>query len=245
MTGQTVWIQVGKGTPLGVAKPVTWALSLTTKGSLVESLNLPSLATPDNDDFAHAVNLQGNFVSAIAYNIDATTGASDPAGAGMGNCWYTWTAPTTGSVRVDLQGYFHNSTLSLGVFTGAQINALTKVASAAYSFAVASQSVTFPATQGQRYSISIGNNDPYVSSRGPMIVTVHATAQTVQTFTVMPAVCLKVTTVPGVNYQLQKSPDLLNWVNFNDPFVGDGSTVAQFLETEASGHGDFRLVTTP
>jgi Ca2+-binding RTX toxin-like protein len=103
-------------------------------------LNLNEFPTPANDDFANAIDLSTpGPLPVIA--IQGTTkgsinepGEPDHAGvSGFGglyrSVWYTWTAPTTGTVGISLAGPTFIYDTTVGVYTGDTLAVLTEVAS--------------------------------------------------------------------------------------------------------------------
>ncbi len=73
---------------------------------------------PDNDDFP-GLTLSGLPDSAGGTNLGATkqTGEPDHAGnSGGSSVWYSWTAPSSGTVTVDTCGSGFNTLL--GIYTG-------------------------------------------------------------------------------------------------------------------------------
>ena len=69
---------------------------------------LPATAAaepPSNDDFANAIVLTGLPVSTTGTNVEATSELNEPVHAFVGggaSVWYTWTAPSSGTVTIDL-----------------------------------------------------------------------------------------------------------------------------------------------
>ena len=114
-----------------------------------------------NDDFVNAqpVTASGTFVPLLGSNAGATkeTGEPNHAGSvGSTSVWYRWTALSTGNVSFVLQPCI-TCTLAagnalVGVYTGASVNALTRVPTTADS------SHTFTAVRGTTYFIAVDSN---------------------------------------------------------------------------------------
>lgn len=120
---------------------------------------------PGNDNFANALLISGgSYASPLVNNVGATkeTGEPDHDGfPGGGSVWWNWTAPKTGTVTIDTIG--SNFDTTLGVYTGAAVNALSVVASDDDSGGNSTSRVVFTASSGTTYRIGV---DGYFSSRG-------------------------------------------------------------------------------
>ncbi|HWD20731.1 MAG TPA: hypothetical protein VHB20_15795 [Verrucomicrobiae bacterium] len=141
---------------------------------------LPAPAPPVNDSFSSAVTLN-NGVSVHAQGTirSATMEAdeSDPSGNADGrSVWWTWTAPETGGVTIDLSGSDYE--VSAAVYQGSDLASLDAVGNNCdfhcYSNGEGGQycnclgllkQLSFIATQGVTYSIQIGGS-PAAGSLG-------------------------------------------------------------------------------
>lgn len=88
-----------------------------------------SPSIPANDAFANARLITGTPFSIQATNTLATKepGEPDHAGdAGGHSVWFTWTAPTGGTVALDTKGSYYDTTLA--VYTGTQVANLIPIA---------------------------------------------------------------------------------------------------------------------
>ncbi|MFL5893934.1 MAG: Ig-like domain-containing protein [Thermoleophilaceae bacterium] len=88
-------------------------------GSVTLTLHLTPVLGPANDDLAQATVLSGAPVTATGTSSTASKEAGEPdhGGAPGGrSVWYSWTAPTSGSVWLDTCGSSFNTLL--GVYTG-------------------------------------------------------------------------------------------------------------------------------
>lgn len=109
---------------------------------------------PPNDNFASAMTLSGRHV---ARNTDTNAGASKELGepnhsqnaAGV-SIWYSWTAPSSGTVNMTIGA--SNFYPTLDVYTGPSVNALTQIASLEPpNF----DSLSFAAVSGTTYRIAV------------------------------------------------------------------------------------------
>ena len=112
---------------------------------------------PANDPFAAAQTLSGPSGSVTGTNVGATKEAGEPNhGRNLGgqSIWYRWTAPATRNVVVDTVGSGFDTLL--GVYTGSQVDGLTRIASNDDATSVDSTSqVRFRAKAGTTYSIAV------------------------------------------------------------------------------------------
>lgn len=132
--------------------------------------------TPTNDNFANAAVLAlsgSQSVSVKGYNTNATKEAGDPRqgdNPGGRSVWWRWTAPSDGGVTLDSgkedsttrvtnisggQSSYYDTTL--GVYTGAALANLTKIADNddINPGVVQVSKVTFSATAGTEYRIMV------------------------------------------------------------------------------------------
>jgi hypothetical protein len=113
---------------------------------------------PANDNFAAAITLSGSSATGTGFNTNATKESGEPSHAGNAggrSVWWKWTAPSGGTATVTTQGSVFDTTL--GVYTGAGVNALTTIASNddVTQGVVQYSSVTFPATGGVTYYFAV------------------------------------------------------------------------------------------
>jgi hypothetical protein len=115
------------------------------------TLYLALTPPPANSVFANSAVLHGIYIVVNGYNAGAVAQAGAP-NIGNGStgkyAWWTWTAPVSGPVTLDLTGSDFNFPVS--VFTGATLNHLRSVANGA-GYA------SFNAVAGQTYHIAIGD----------------------------------------------------------------------------------------
>jgi alpha-tubulin suppressor-like RCC1 family protein/subtilisin family serine protease len=127
-------------------------------GSLSLALSLVlTPPAPTNDQFANRSTLTGTAATATGTTIGSTkeTGEPDHAqNSGGRSIWWTWTAPTTGTVTLATTG--SNFDTLLAVYTGTAVSALTEVASNNQDPVGGDTSrVMFTATAGTTYQIAV------------------------------------------------------------------------------------------
>src|SRR5205807_2475982 len=93
------------------------------------TLYLALTRTAKNDAFANRIRLHGIYVTASGYNAGATQQRNEAA-LGMSSSgktvWWSWTAPVSGTVSIDLSGSDYS--FPLAVFTGATLSRLQPAA---------------------------------------------------------------------------------------------------------------------
>ena len=118
------------------------------------------MAQPANDNFVNARTLVGANVTTNGNSQQSSKETGEPNHAnnlGGRSVWFNWTAPGSGSVRVDTVGSSFNTLL--GVYTGTAVNALTLVASNNDAPGLGNLSrVQFEASQGTIYRIAVDAN---------------------------------------------------------------------------------------
>jgi hypothetical protein len=105
-----------------------------------------------NDGFAHRIPLHGIYVRATGYNAGATQQPGEPRlgdGSTGKTVWWSWTAPVSGAVSIDLTG--SDFAFPVAVFTGSSLASLNQVA-------VGTGSLSFTAVAGQTYQIAVGDD---------------------------------------------------------------------------------------
>ncbi|UFP94293.1 FG-GAP repeat domain-containing protein [Gloeobacter morelensis] len=113
------------------------------------NLSLSLSEPPANDNFADREVISGKSVTVSGSNIGATREVGepvDPFGSVGASVWYSWTAPTSGTVTLTTVTSSFSPLLS--VFTGDAVSSLTPVASSSFS-------LTFEAVAGTTYQISV------------------------------------------------------------------------------------------
>jgi len=132
--------------------------------------NNPPPGPPGNDNFANAQVISGCSGSVTGTNIAATQEAGEPPNpdspGSTKSVWYQWQAPSTGSVTVDTIGSDFDTVLA--VYTGT-LGGLTLVANnddRSQTPHEITSLVTFPATQGTIYRISVNGFENNAGSGG-------------------------------------------------------------------------------
>lgn len=113
-----------------------------------------------NDAFVNAIAITGSSATVTGTNVGATKEAGEPNHAGNTgghSVWWTWTAPSTGTVTIDT--LTSNFDTLLAVYTGSAVNALTAVPNGSNDDSPAggtqTSKVTFGVTAGTVYQIAV------------------------------------------------------------------------------------------
>ena len=118
----------------------------------------------NNDNFANAQPLSGQTSAVTGSNIGATEEPGEPnhhGNPGGASVWYTWQAPTAGTVAITTAGSTYDTLLA--VYTGTSVNALSFVASNDDEPGLLTSRVDFAPVAGQIYRIAV---DGYNSGSG-------------------------------------------------------------------------------
>jgi hypothetical protein len=116
---------------------------------------------PQNDNFVNADQLSGAAGRAFGSNVASTGEFGEPdhadvsdGGDGLRSVWWTWTAPSTGTLDVDTGGSSYDTTLA--VYTGTAVNELTQLAANDNASGGGfSSRVSLPVITGQQYRIAV------------------------------------------------------------------------------------------
>ena len=111
---------------------------------------------PANDHFANAAVLSGSQASAIANNVHASRESGEPShldNRGGKSLWWSWTAPSTGTAKVETQGSTFDTILA--VYQGDTLAELTSIASDDNSADNYTSKLSFIAEQGATYQIAV------------------------------------------------------------------------------------------
>jgi len=90
----------------------------------------PSQAQPANDMFANRIVITGTNTVVTGSNVGATRETGEPYHAGVtggASVWWSWTAPSVGTVTITTTGSTFDTVL--GVYSGSSVSALTELAS--------------------------------------------------------------------------------------------------------------------
>jgi hypothetical protein len=123
--------------------------NMGTTGAIPLYLELTQPAP--NDNFANRILLHGIYATATSYNAGATHQTGEPIfGDSAGKTvWWSWTAPVSGTVAIDLSG--SDYAFPIAIFTGATLTGLQMVAED-------SGGVSFAAVAGRTYQIAVSDS---------------------------------------------------------------------------------------
>jgi hypothetical protein len=128
-----------------------------------------------NDLFANRYVISGQTNIVVGVNTNATVEAGEPDHAGNDggrSVWWTWTAPASGPVRVDTIGSRFDTVL--GIYTGAEVGALTLVQGDDNSGGKGRSVATFIAMEGVEYQIAVdGFNDGSGAESGGIVLSLR------------------------------------------------------------------------
>lgn len=124
------------------------------------------IVSPLNDDFANRSRLPADGALIDTSNTGATPEPSEPAHAGFPanrSLWWSWTAPTNGSVTLSTGDSSIDSVLA--VYTGSNLGSLSEIASNDDSPTDFTSKLTFNAVRGTEYQIAV---DGFSGETGPI-----------------------------------------------------------------------------
>ncbi|MCY2987020.1 MAG: PA14 domain-containing protein, partial [Planctomycetota bacterium] len=148
----------------------------TSGFSAADSGYRATVSEPGNNNFANRSTIIGATATATGTNVGATKESGEPNHAGITggkSVWWTWTAPSTGSVQIDTIG--SNFDTILGVYTGSSVSSLTAVSGGSDDDSggnLTSQG-TFNAVAGTTYQIAV---DGYGVTSGNITLHVNQTS---------------------------------------------------------------------
>jgi hypothetical protein len=104
-----------------------------------------------NDNFKNRIQLHGINIAVTGYNAGARAEAGEPVipGAVGKSVWWSWIAPVSGTVSIDLGGSDHS--FPVGVFTGTSLANLSEESTN-------TGGISFEAVQGKTYQIVIDDS---------------------------------------------------------------------------------------
>ena len=120
------------------------------------TLSLELIGSPDNDDFADAVPIDGSVAEVLGDTLGATQEPCEPVHDDNyydPSVWFTWTAPKTGGVTLDTTA--SDFPTVLGVYTGDELCSLARVATRVLSWAGQPAKRAFRAVAGVTYRIAL------------------------------------------------------------------------------------------
>ena len=106
--------------------------------------------TPPNDAFGWAILLIGANGTVTGTNVNATNQSASGEPAGENSVWYRWTAPNNGEAHFRIGMDW----LTIDVYTGTAINALTRIATSSGT----PSAVNWTAVAGTTYRIRLTKN---------------------------------------------------------------------------------------
>jgi len=189
---------------------------------------------PANNNFASRTAISGTSVTVTGTNVGATKEAGEPNHAGNNggkSVWWTWTAPSNGSVQIDTIG--SNFDTILGVYTGSSVSSLTLVASNDDSGGNMTSKVTFNAVAGTSYQIVV---DGYGGASGNITLHVCLTAGDQYELDNTPAQASLISIDGSVQTHSIAPANDVDWVRFT---LSQASPVV--IETRGVPGGDTRM----
>jgi hypothetical protein len=190
------------------------------------------LTTPAvNSAFAGRIFLHGVSIVATGYNAGAVVQTGGPvlAGSTGKNAWWTWRAPVSGPVTLDLSG--SDYAYPLGVFAGSTLAGLKRVATN-------TESLTFTAVQGMTYQIAVGDTQGLAGG-----INIRLQAPIVDLVLLKKGIAREGTqiTYSSPNHVvagLLSSTDGVNW-NLVETKVASGNEVRFLVQTPPTQNGPF------
>ena len=156
------WLSAPSGAHLLTAKATDNSGDATVSGTVNITV---AGGNGSNDNFVNAQPLNGQTGTVLGTNVGATEELGEPdhdGNAGGASVWYTWQAPTSGTVAITTAGSSFDTLLA--VYTGNSVTALTFVISNDDEQGLLTSRVDFNVVGGQLYRIAI---DGYNSGSGP------------------------------------------------------------------------------
>ena len=142
--------------------------------TLFLAISLRATAGPANDYFANGIVASGPSASVTGSSIGATKESGEPNHAGLAggkSVWWSWTAPSAGSVAINTSGSSYDTLLA--VYSGTSLLGLTAVASNDdIGGGVLQSRVTFNAAAGTTYRIAV---DGYGGASGTINLNISQT----------------------------------------------------------------------
>ena len=150
--GQAPWSLVWSNAPLGLHQ--LEVVATNANGEALPTAPVQINVRPANDDFNARVVLNGTELSVSASNVGATLEPGEEAIGGGHTVWWSWTAPSNGSLTIsaDTGDFFPGVRVS----TGDALSNLTTVVEAGY---INIWPTVFPVLGGRTYQIAVDNYD--------------------------------------------------------------------------------------
>ncbi|HUR47800.1 MAG TPA: lysyl oxidase family protein [Candidatus Saccharimonadales bacterium] len=195
---------------------------------------------PVNDAFANCQILAGTAGRTTGYNIGATREPGEPDhnfSFSWRSVWYCWTAPTNGPAVFDTIGSDFDTLL--GIYTGNNVNALTRMASDNDSGGGVASRAMFNAVQGTTYRIAV---DGTQGTSGNISLAWYPASRLA--IRKMSGNSMQLTLSGGQGtYQLQGGTNLTNWTVLTN--VTMGTSPQTYLDSAGIPRRFYRAVLTP
>lgn len=189
--------------------------------------SLPGAVT-GADSFAQRGVLEGANAEGVSMNQQFGTEAYEPDhGSTMDrSAWWEWTAPANGRVRIRTEGSSFNTLLA--VYGGGTLQGLQPLAANNNVSGALWSEVSFMAERGKAYQIAVDGGISNASGYGNIRLRVDQAAVPGDILAIYPAVELEIPGVKDVRYQLQWSPNLIDWHDTGAVITGGGAPVRWF-----------------
>jgi hypothetical protein len=149
----------------------------TSNFSAADSGNRAIISGPVNNNFANRTPISGTTATLTGSNVGATKETGEPnhyGNSGGKSVWWSWTAPSSGSIQIDTIG--SNFDTIMGVYTGSSVSTLTMVASDDDNGGNMTSKVRFNAVAGTVYQIAVdGYNYGSGAASGNIVLHVSLT----------------------------------------------------------------------
>jgi uncharacterized repeat protein (TIGR01451 family) len=149
----------------------SYRVIVSNRGGTVTSnpANLTVNLRPPNDNFANRISLSGSEISTDSSDQYATAESNEPAHAGWGpgnSLWWTWTAPSSGILTVEVTNYSGNQVFVL--YKGLFLNGLSELTNKIWFSGPMSASI--PVSSSNIYQIAVAGVS---GSPGPFSLKLH------------------------------------------------------------------------
>ena len=253
ITGST-WSQVAFPTKAGV----TYAIAVDGQyanfsdyGNVILHLawtaNCLPGAVPGANSFARRGQLTGSNAEGVAMNWLFNTEAFEPdhGSSGHKTAWWEWTAPATGPVRIRTEGSDFDTYLV--VYTGASLSSLHLVAANDNVSGEVWSDVTLQAQRGQGYLIMVDRRTLYTTASdcSNIRLRVDQAISPGETLAVYPAVEIELPGALGVRYQVQGSPNLIDWPDVGGIIQGTGTPIRLLQAARGTNNKFYRYQIVP
>ncbi len=182
-------------------------------------------AVPGANAFADRGQLTGSNAEGVAMNwlFDTEVFEPDHGSDRLRTAWWEWVAPANGPVRIRTEGSDFNT--HLVIYTGSSLSNLRKVAENNDVFNGLWSDVQFQAQRGVGYLIMVDGHYANTSGHGNIRLRVDQAVSPAETLALYPAAEVELPGALGVRYQVQSSPNLVDWTNVGAPLEGTGAPI--------------------